>query len=151
MLRHLLPSPSTSIEAPRLAEFKAGHGRELGDFRREIERRVSEWALIESDADRDVAIEEGVRKLQDRVNEVAAMLERARWPRLDFGGLCTIAGSGIAAWSAVETGDLGFGLAGAGLSLAPAVYEAFRGAAQQDSRDPLAYAVVAARQLSSAQ
>jgi len=144
----LLPSPSAAVEAPRLAEFKARNRAALSDFRREIERRISHWALIENDADRNVAIEEGVRDLQDRVREVAAMMERARWPHLDFGGLCTIVGSGIAGWSAATTGDLGLGLAGAGLSLAPAVYEAFRGAAPDGADRPLAYAVLAARQFS---
>ena len=86
-------------------------------------------------------------ELQDRVREVAAMMERAKWPHLDFGGLCTVVGSGIAAWSAVATGDLRLGLAGASLSLAPAVYEAFRGA-DREKEGPLAYAVLAARQFS---
>jgi len=81
---------------------------------------------------------------------VAAMMERARWPRLDFGGFCTIVGSGIAAWSAVATGDLQLGLTGAGLSLAPAVYQAFRGADRQNTGNPLAYAVLAADQFSDA-
>ena len=143
----LLPSPSTNIEAGRLAEFKARHTAELRDFRREIERRISEWALIDDDADRDVAIKEGVRELQDRVSEVAAMMERARWPRLDFGGFCTVVGSGITALSAVATDDLAL-LAGAGLSLAPAVYDAFRGADRANADRPLAYAVLAARKFS---
>lgn len=147
VIRKLLPSPLGGIEPPRLAEFKAEHGSELREFRREIENRISQWTLIENDADRTVAVEEGVRELQERINEVAATMQRAGWPRLDFGGLCTIVGSGIAGWSAIATGDVGVGLVGAGLSLAPAVYEAFRGADREPPPGPLAYAVLAAAQL----
>ena len=43
VLRGLLPSPSESIDPRRLADFKAQHGRDLTDFRREVENRVAEW------------------------------------------------------------------------------------------------------------
>lgn len=147
VLRGLLPSPLDAVDPPRLAEFKARHGNELRDFRREIEGRVSEWSLVENDADRALVVEEGVRSLQDRVREVSEMMGRARWPRIDFGGLCTVVGSGVAGWSAVATGDVRVGLLGAGLSLAPVVYNAFRGADHQPSPGPLAYAVLAAAEL----
>lgn len=147
VVSRLLPSPTVTIEPARLAAFKEKHVTELRDFRREIERRISEWARIENDADREIAIEEGVSEFQDRVREVAAMMERARWRCLDFGGLCAIVGSGITAYSAFETGDLGAGLTVTGLGLASAVYGAFRGAGGENARHPLSYAVLAANQL----
>jgi hypothetical protein len=144
----LLPSPAVPIEAAVLAEFKSRHAVELLDFRREIERHISEWALIENEADRNFMIQEGVQELQDRVREVVAMMARARWARIDFGGLCTVVVAGITAWSAIKTGDLGLGLTGAGISLAPVVYEAFRGTIRQNADGPLAYAVLASDQFS---
>lgn len=147
VLGGLLPSPSGPVDAPRLAEFKAQHGHELSDFRREIETQVSRWSLIENDADRTVVVEEGVRELQGRVRDVSEIMRRAQWPQIDFGGLCTIVGSGVAAWSALAAGDVALGLLGASLSLAPAVYDAFRGSDQQPQPGPLAYAVLAAAEL----
>lgn len=147
VLRELLPSPADSVDPPRLAAFKAQHGKELSDFRREVEHHVSQWSLIENDADRTLIVEEGVHRLQERVNEVSEIMRRAHWPRIDFGGLCTVVGSGVAGWSAFDTGDVGVGLAGAGLSLAPVIYDAFRGTVLGTTPGPLAYAVLTAAEL----
>lgn len=147
VLRGILPAPSDAVAPAGLAEFKARHGRELRDFRREIEGHVSQWSLIENNADRALAVDDGVRELRERVNEVSELMRRAQWPRLDFGGLVTVVGSGVAGWSAVASGDVGVGLLGAGLSLAPAIYDAFRGADRQPAPGPLAYAVLAAAEL----
>ena len=121
--------------------------QQLRAFRLEIEGHVTQWSLIENDADRAHVVEEGVGQLQERVAEVSELMKHAHWPHLDFGGLCTIVGSGVAGWSAVATGDAGVGLLAAGLSLAPAVYDAFRGAANEPADGPLAYAVLAAGEL----
>jgi hypothetical protein len=125
-----------------LAEFKARHGEELKRFRDQIDARVSEWSLIENDADRDVAITDGLRSMKEGMQEIAAQMERAKWPRLNFGGLCAVAGSGLGAWKAMIDHDLQFGLASAALSLAPAVYDAFLGSGIDLAAKPLAYAVL---------
>lgn len=148
VLPRLLPSPSDAVDVASLAEFKANHGSELLDFRREIEFHIADWARIESDAEREVAIQEGLDLLADRVRQISEKMEQAKWPRLDFGSLCTIVGSGLAVCGAVTTGDFVFGLPGAGLSLASAVYQAFGGADHNDAGGPLAYAVLAEHQFS---
>jgi len=148
VLPRLLPSPSDAVDAASLAEFKENHGAELLDFRREIEFHIAEWARIESDAERELAIQEGLDLLAGRVRQVSEKMEQARWPRLDFGGLCTIVGSGLAVCGAVTTGDFVFGLPGAGLSLASAVFQAFGGSDSNEAGCPLAYAVLAEHQFS---
>ena len=60
-----------------------------------------------------------------------------------FGYLCVIAGSGISALKAIIDHDLQFGLTVAALSLAPAVYNAFKGSDLELEDKPLTYAVLA--------
>lgn len=133
-----MPSPLDALDPPRQAGFKARHGENLRDLRCEIEGHVAEGEGV---------VEDGVRHLQDRVSEVSEVMRRTRWSRMDFGGLCTVVGSDVAGWSPVATGDIGVGVLGAGLSLAPAICDAFRGSDQQPSPGPLAYAVLAAAEL----
>ncbi len=64
----------------------------------------------------------------------------------DFGSLCTIVGAGISGWKAVIDHNWGFGLTGAAVSLAPAVYRAFRGSGIDLEDKPLAYAALAERE-----
>ena len=63
------------------------------------------------------------------------------------GTVCTVVGSGIAGWKAYIDQDWKFGAAGAVLSMAPAEYNAFRGAELDLENKPLAYVAVAKAKL----
>jgi hypothetical protein len=142
VLRELLPGPSVAIEPSQLAEFKGRHHEALGQFRTEVENKVLEWSLIENEADRRVAVDAGVRQMREGVREIRALMEKAKWPRLGFSNLCIVVGSGLSAWKGLIDGDIQFGVVGAALSLAPVVYDAFRGSQVVFDERPLAYAVL---------
>ncbi|MDD5641277.1 MAG: DUF6236 family protein [Syntrophales bacterium] len=147
-LERILPAPSRAIEPAQLADFKEYYKPELQRFRREIEDKISELSVIEDDDSRDIRLNDIVKNMQETLREITKRMEEQRnWPRLNFGTLCTIVGSGISAWKAIINQDWKFGLVGAALSLAPAVYNAFRGSNVNFEDKPLAYAALAGREL----
>ena len=148
LLEGILPGPTAAIEPARLADFKAQHKSELQRFRREVEDKISELAVIADDDDRHRRLGDIARNMRESIRELAARMQQQRnWPNVDFGNLCTIIGAGISAWKAVVNQNWGVGLTGAALSLAPAVYKAFRGSDIILEDKPLAYAALAERAL----
>lgn len=148
VLEGILPAPSEAIEPARLADFKAKHKSELLRFRCEVEDKISELAVINDDKARRRRSGVIIGKMQESIRQLTAQMEQQKkWPHINFGNLCTIVGSGINAWKAVIDQDLKFGLGGAALSLAPAVYSAFSGSNINLEDKPLAYATLAGRKL----
>ena len=140
----ILPAPSSTIEPAKIAEFKNRYKAELLRYRRLVEDKVSELSIIKDEADRVKRTNVVAKVLGKNVQELAArMKEQKNWPHIDFGNLCVIAGSGISAWKAIIDQDLELGLAAAALSLAPAVYSAFKGSNLNLEDKPLAYAALA--------
>lgn len=72
-------------------------------------------------------LEDVTASLRETINEVTARMGEKNWPQLNFGSSVYGCGSGMTAWKAVLDQDWRFGVTGAALSLAPAVYSAFRG------------------------
>ena len=92
----------------------------------------------------EIRLEDVTASFRETIDEITArMQEKSSWPRLDLGTLCTVVGSGMSAWKAVLDQDWKFGVTGASLSLAPAVYSAFRGTNITIDDQPLAYAALA--------
>ncbi len=78
-----------------------------------------------------------------QVSDLASrMEEQENWPRVGFANFCAVTGVGVGVWEAVLAGNR-FGLIGAALSLAPVVYNAFRGSDVHLEDRPLAYAASA--------
>jgi hypothetical protein len=141
LLENILPAPTKPLEAAQLNDFKQEHKEPLKRFRTKIEDKVSELAAIPDEEFQQMRLQDITASFNETINEITArMQEKPRWPRIGFGTICTIVGSGISAWQAIISQDLKFGLTGAALSLAPAVYEAFRGSRMPFSDQPLAYA-----------
>lgn len=148
LLANILPSPGESLEAAKLKDFKEQYKEPLGRFRKEVEEKVSELAAIADAGLQEMRLRDTIASLRETVDELAArMKEKKGWPRLDFGTLCTVIGSGMSAWKAILDQDWKFGVTGAALSLAPAVYSAFRGSVVELKDEPLAYAALASTQL----
>lgn len=148
LLEGILPAPIESLEAARLLDFKHKYNEPLQRFRKEIEDKVSELTTIDNEEYMQMRLHDVTKSFSDTINEIEArMKEQKNWPKLDFGSLCTIVGSGMSAWKGVLDQDWKFGVTGAALSLAPAVYSAFRGTDVTWSDQPLAYAALAKKQL----
>ena len=144
ILDAILPSPSEAMEPARLADFKASHSAELRRFRRELEDKIAELSIIQRGKDRERRSKEVAAKLRSEVDELAQrMAGEKKWPRIGFADLCAVTGGGLGTWKAVIDHDIKFGLAGAALSIAPAVYSAFRGSGLELTNRPLAYAASA--------
>jgi len=150
ILEGVLPSPISSIQPGRLAEFKAKYNRELKAFRREIEGRVSEIATIEDKGARIYRLDQIKGDLQEMVDEIySRMTEEKKWPMVTFGDFCAIAGSAVSGYKTILDKDLTFGLVAAGFGLAPAVFNAFKGSDIKLEDKPLAYAAIARRQFAT--
>ena len=149
LLENILPSPSESLEAAELKDFKEQYKEPLDRFRKQVEEKVSELAAI-ADAERQsMRLEDITASFRKTIDELTARMEEQRgWPRLDFGTLCTVVGSGMSAWKAFLEQDWKFGVTGAALSLAPAIYSAFRHSNIALDNEPLAYAALASKQFS---
>lgn len=144
ILDGILPAPSHEIEPARLSDFKDAHEKELRRFRRQVEDKISELSLIRNKRDRDRRTRDIVEYLRSDVDELAnRMSEEKQWPKIGFGDFCAVVGSGLSTWKAVLDQDFAFGLTGVAVSLAPAVYNAFRGSEIQLADQPLAYAASA--------
>lgn len=144
LLEGILPAPTEPLEAGRLMDFKEKYSGHLKLFRKQVEYKVSELAAISEEELMLMRLEDITQSFEESIDEIAArMKEQNNWPKLDFGTLCAIAGSGLAGWKAVLDQDWKFGVAGAALGLAPAVYSAFRGSDIDWSDQPLAYAALA--------
>lgn len=148
ILERILPAPAEEIEAARLADFKAKYQQELTRFRNHVEDKISELSVIKDDKDRNRRLHDVVNGLSASIAEISErMREQKKWPKIDFGTLCTVVGSGMSAWKAAIDHDWKFGIGGAALSLAPAVFSAFRGSTIELSDKPLAYAALAGMKL----
>lgn len=148
LLEGILPSPAKQLEAGKLIDFKEKYSGLLKEFRKQVEDKVSELAAISEEELMRMRMDDITHSFTESIDEIAnRMKEQKNWPDLDFGTLCAIAGSGLAAWKAVLDQDWKFGVTGAALGLAPAVYSAFRGSDFNWSDQPLAYAALAKNRL----
>lgn len=148
ILEKILPAPTAAVEPARLADFKGKYGRLLGKFRQEIEDKVSELSAVENSVLRLNRTEHIIGNMEESIKEIAARIEEERgWPKVTFGDFCTILGSGVSGYKAVIDKDFTFGVTAALLSLAPAVYNAFKGSEDQFEERPLAYAAYVQRRL----
>jgi hypothetical protein len=146
ILDRILPAPCGAIEPARLADFKASHKSELQRFRRELEDSISELSVIKDEKDRRMRLNIILGGMKETVRELKVRMEQQRnWPHVDFGVLCAVIGTGISAWKAIIDQDWQFGMSGAALSLAAAVYNAFRDSNLDFQDKPLAYAALAER------
>jgi hypothetical protein len=144
ILEGILPTPLREIEPARLSDFKAAHKKELRRFRLEVEDKISELSSIVRKEDRDRRCRDITAHLRFEVEELTSrMREEKKWPKIGFADFCAIVGSGVSALKAWQEQDLAFGVAGVTVSLAPAVYNAFRGANLKLEDQPLAYAASA--------
>ena len=147
LLESILPAPSESLDVLQLLDFKHKYQEPLHRFRREIEERISELAVISDEELQGMRLNDITGCFRETIDEIVARMQEQRdWPQLDFGTLCTVAGSGMSAWKAVIDQDWKFGVTGAALSLAPAVYTAFRGSKVDLTDKPLAYAALSRTQ-----
>lgn len=148
LLENILPAPSESLEAAQLRDFKQQYKEPFDRFRKQVEEKVSELAAIPNADLQRMRLDDVTATFRESIDEITArMEEKSNWPSLDFGTLCTVVGSGMSAWKAVLDQDWKFGVTGAALSLAPAVYSAFRGSNMTFTDEPLAYAALAGQHL----
>ncbi len=144
LLERVLPAPERPLEAVRLREFKEAYKDQFSRFRKQLEENVSEIATIRDERLQQMRLNDITKSLQEEIGELTARMDEQRnWPRIDFCTLCAVLGSGLTAAKAVAQHDLALGLTGAGLSLAPAIYSAFKGSDSAWVNRPLAYAVLA--------
>src|SRR5437773_4200037 len=144
ILDAILPAPSRAIEPARLADFKAAHTQELKRFRLEVEDKISELSTILRKRDRDRRSRDIAENLRPQIDELTRrMREAKKWPKIGFADFCAVVGSVLSTWKAVLDHDLLFGLTGVTVSLAPVVYNAFRGSHLKLADRPLAYAASA--------
>lgn len=147
MLEGILPAPSSEVEPGRIAEFKAKYETDLRTFARHVEDEISQLALIQDDNDLENRIHFVVNSMNEQITELCARMEESRWLQVDCGTLCTVVGAGIASYQALQGNDYQLGIAGAALSIAPVVANAFIGANTDLQNRPLAYAALASLEL----
>lgn len=144
LLSGILPAPTESLEASQLFDFKEHYKSELRRFRTQVEDRVSEIAAIEDVDLQQARLRDTITGFRETIDEIAArMREQRNWPSISFGSLCAVVGPGMSAWKEIGGKDWSLGVAGASVSLAGAVYLAFRGSKVGLEDKPLAYAALA--------
>jgi hypothetical protein len=144
VLDGLLPSPSGEVNPGALADFKSKHRRSLRAFRRDVEDKISELTHIADENELNQRIQDVVANMRDHIDELSArMREERNWPKVGFGTLCAIVGAGVSACQALANADYTLGISGAALSVAPAIFDAFRGTEWGLEDKPLAYAALA--------
>jgi hypothetical protein len=146
LLEGLLPAPEPSPPAQELANFKCDHRDELASFRACVnEELLRAAAFVEADAQEE-QVEIALGRLRRERNQIVALMERRRWPRIVFGNI-----AGVAATTAAVVGPLVVGDAAtaafAAPSLIPAAYAALQGGPKAPDLEgkPMAYAALAHR------
>ncbi|MEA5478620.1 DUF6236 family protein [Pseudanabaena galeata UHCC 0370] len=142
ILPKVLPSPLQPITLNDLIEFKESHGHLLQGFRRTIESICIDIANLEDPDIMEEQIQYRIDELDDAINEIRGTM-RSRWHKITMGTLVPLLGTGVQLLATPLNPPLAF--AGAAMSLAGAVYQAFDNEAQyKDSwNKPLAYAALA--------
>jgi hypothetical protein len=150
ILDAVLPAPAENVEASRIADFKQKYVQELAHFRKAIEEEISQLSVIVDERARSVRMGDVMKRLRrDREDLVARMKEEKGWPQIGFADLCAVLGSSIASIQAGQSDDWRPGAMGAVVTVAPAIYNAFRGSGRKFQNKPLAYASLAASEFTS--
>lgn len=127
ILPKVLPSPRQPVELNDLIEFKEKHGQFLQDFRRAIESICIDVANLEDPDMMEEQIQYRTDELDDTINEIKGTM-KSRWHQVTMGTLVPLLGAGASLLATPLNPPLAF--AGAGMSLAGAVYQAFANEAQ---------------------
>ncbi len=148
ILEGILPAPATGVQVKDLARFKSRYADSLRRFRRQVESYIIDLALIPDADARAQKVDLVKDQLREQIDELRAHMQRARWPRIVFGTLCSLSAAAVPAAAAVGAANLveaGGALAG----LIAAVYASFSGSGVQSQmmRSPLAYAALAQKRL----
>lgn len=147
VLENILPAPVGGTSVNELSKFKSRHAGLLRQFRRRIEQAVVDVGAIGDSNLRAEKLDAARGQLTDEIEEISALMSEARWPRIVFGTLCSLATATFSVGAAVATQQEVLA-AGALPGLINAVYTAFSGSDRQSriSQSPLAYAALAQRQ-----
>lgn len=142
VLKSILPSPTQPVKISDLVKFKDKHGHLLQSFRNKIESVCIEIASIEDLEIMEEKAHYTAEELKDSIDQISSVM-KSRWHNVTFGTLVPLIGAGC---SVLATPLNTFcPLAGAGLTLVNAVYQAF--ANENKYREalvqPLAYATLA--------
>jgi Family of unknown function (DUF6236) len=149
VLEAVLPGPADDISVADLVSFKERYGDLLSRFRRHIEERLLDVALVPDAGAREAKLGFLKAELEDELGEIQGKM-RPRWPQLVFGTLCSVVGAAIPVGAALATGALP--VAGAALpGLMNAVYTAQAAvrSSGETGRHPLAYAALAREHLAA--
>ena len=133
LLDKVLPVPNHKVQPSEIRTFKERHGKELGDFRRRLERELVDAASIPDAALRKRRLQIYLDEAEERVAEIQEAMKSAGWET---------ARTGFSVLAAVPGASPILGLAGA-------LWNAITGQAQMQMPRDFAYAAYA-RQLTQA-
>jgi hypothetical protein len=148
VLEAVLPAPSAAIKVNQLADFKQRHGDELRAFRRRVEGELIALASIADSGLREARMRVIKDELDAEAREIQAQMRMRGWQRIEFGSVCGVGATALAAGAAAH-GEPVIQAAAGGLLLLKALYDVrkqFRGH-QQYLKHPLAYAALARESL----
>jgi hypothetical protein len=139
-IREILPAP-VECDVDTIVNFKRAHGAQLDEFRRRIEKAVSDVVAQPDDQAQREKIEALKTDLRDEKEDIANQI-KARFKNVILWPLVVAAGPTIGAIGSVDSNPAAAGIS-AGFGIAAAVGQAI--AAERAYRralmDPLAYAV----------
>jgi hypothetical protein len=145
VLSRALPAPAGGVAPEEIADFKREHAEELVRFRVEVTRRALEATAVAPGARQELAEVYGA-DLRRMAEEIAASMEGRRWPRIGRGALAVLGGALVTADAVTTGGALTQAAAATGL-----VGAAWGAIDPEDAapvtKDAVAYAAVAAREL----
>jgi hypothetical protein len=147
VLEAALPAPAHRVRVSDLAEFRERHGHLLAKFRREIENRLVDLALVQEEWARSKKLALYKEELEEGSREIRARMQESRWRNIVFGTVCGLIAAAIPGAKAAITGDM----TGVGLQVPAFVAAVYRGIAEvrpkPDMSSPLAYAALAQEHL----
>ncbi len=147
VLEEMLPAPAERVRVSDLAEFRERHGDLLSKFRREIENRLVDLALVQEDWARSKKLDLYKEELKEATLEIQARMHERKWRNVVFGTVCGLIAAAIPGARAAITGDL----TGVGLQVPAFIAAVYRGIAElrptRDLNSPLAYAALAQEHL----
>jgi len=148
VLESMLPAPAEPVSVAELASFKERYGSQLSSFRRAIEDRLVDLALVEEEWARARKLEIYHEELRVQLDELQARMQERRWPKIVFGAVCGLVAAAIPGVREVVAGHpVEAGLAAPGLISTMYLGIPKLRENKDFMRSPLAYAALAQQQL----
>jgi len=106
ILKELLPVPNSIVPVNKLVKFKEKYSDLLLSFRKEIDRKINNFSLIEDENTMDYEVKEFIDNSKEKINEISRRIEEQKLGKVNFGTITGVTASIIPAFDLTDITDI---------------------------------------------